>query len=325
MVTPSVCGKHPDGLVMRGCLILFSACITAFSVVGATNSVSAAKVVTLPTESPKEASSDGSIIDYFGEMKGLVQETQDRISGSVYCEFASSYLSTSGSLVDTNPVASQELYGKFDFGEDYGWIDGYLWVISSLYNEQTDLHRDLFFELEYAVRYGYKWRLTKQTYIRTTLGLLADSEIGYPDDDYLYWGPHWVISYENPYITPYVNTLWMLQPKMRGRVVVGVRHPFLFWRRFTVTPFVETVWYDANRYLAKYGAESDQDFFGGGFATERAGLNFRWQINGAWAICASLQQYAVLGHQARASVRSSSAYYARTDLLRGTCGVEYSF
>ena len=60
-------------------------------------------------------------------------------------------------------------------------------------------------------------------------------------------------------------------------------------------------------------------------AADRAGINFRWQINGVWAICASLQQYAVLGHQARASVRSSSAYYARTDLFRGTCGVEYSF
>ncbi len=60
-------------------------------------------------------------------------------------------------------------------------------------------------------------------------------------------------------------------------------------------------------------------------AADRAGINFRWQINGVWAICASLQQYAVLGSQARASVRASSAYYARTDLLRGTCGVECSF
>lgn len=257
--------------------------------------------------------------------EAVLSETSERwFSGSLLCEFASSYLASSGSLCDTRPICSQELDGKLDLRE-YGWIDGYGWIVSSLHDKQKDQHRAAFNEFEGAVRYGYLWQTTETTSVSSQFGWLWNPQIGYPDDDENYNGPVFAQSFENPYLVPYYNGLWLIEPKARGRIRVGVRRSFRIADGWTLRPSIEAVWSDYHRYVAKYGQEPEVSFFDGGFSTERFDLMLRWQIKDSLGVYAQFQQFMVLGRGPRKSVRGKSAYYAKTDWALGIVGVEYSF
>ena len=254
----------------------------------------------------------------------LSEKSERRFRGGLCLEIDSAYLASGGTLCDTMPVSTQELDGLWDLGE-YGWIDGYGWIVSSLHDQQRDAHRSLFYEFEGSIRYGYSWEVSKELSVRTQAGWLWNPQIGFPDDNGNYNGPIAVQSLENPYVVPYYNALWLIQPKSRGRVRLGLRRKFDLAEDWTFTPSIETVWSDSNRFVAKYGEEPRQAFLGGGFATERLDLKFRWQVWEDLAVYAQFQQFTVLGAQPRRAIRKSSTYYAKTDWIIGIIGIEYTF
>ena len=255
---------------------------------------------------------------------GLTVAERRWFRGSVLCEVASAYLASSGALCDTRPVTAQELDWLVDL-ERFGWLDGYGWVISALHDGQHRLHRELFNEFEGAVHYGYSVQTSERTNLKNQFGFLWNPQIGYPNDNGNYWGIHHIHSYDNPYLTPYCNALWMMQPRMMGRIRIGVRHSFQLTDSLSATPSIETVWSDNRRYIAKYGEQPDHAFLGGGFATERFDLTLRWNFTESLAMYAQFRQFMVLGGQTRRVVRARSEYYAKTDLIVGIVGIEYSF
>lgn len=255
----------------------------------------------------------------------LVPEERKWFSGGVLGEFATGYLASSGSLIDTRPVTSQELDWKVDLGE-YGWFDGYGWTISSLHDAQHDLHREVFQEFEGAVCYGYLLETSEKTAVKSSVGWLCNPQIGYYDDHANYWGVLVIQSFENPWLTPYYNLLWLTQPKMRGRIRLGVRHAFRLTETISLMPSVEVVWSDYRRFTAKYGDEPDGfSFLGGGFASERAELKLNWQATKDLAFYVKVQQYMLVDEKAREAVAARSEYYARLDHVIGKFGVEYTF
>ena len=102
-----------------------------------------------------------AMIDYFGEMNELVQKTRARFPGSVYCEVASSSLCTAMRWLTRTLSTPKSFTGNLTSARIMAGSIGTCGQ-SVLSNEHTDLHRALFFELEYAVRYVYKWHLTNR-------------------------------------------------------------------------------------------------------------------------------------------------------------------
>ena len=245
-------------------------------------------------------------------------------SGYASAEVASAYLGSSGAIFDTRPVCSQELGWLFDLGE-YGWIDGYFWTASATHNRQKESHRALFNEIETAICYGQSLRLAKEAVLKAKIGPLWNPPIGYYDSHQNWWGPYAACWLDNPFAVPYMGGLWVLSPEMRGRITFGLRRSFSLSDRFSVTPMVETVWMDRRRYHSRYGADPEDAFAGGSFATMTSGARFSWHVTDRCQAYCRLLMFNVIDSQARSAVRKQDAYYAKCDWPVFRIGVEYSF
>lgn len=246
------------------------------------------------------------------------------VSGYVGAEVASAYLGSGGAIYDTRPISSQEAGWFFDFG-DCGWIDGYFWVVSSLHDRQKERHRMLFNEIETVIRYGQKWRISGDAVLKASAGPLWNPPVGYDGAHRNCWGPSVVVQLDNGFLVPYMNGLWLLAPKMRGRIRFGVRKAFALSDSVTLTPSAEAVWMDRRRFDARYGADPEKAFFGGSFATVTTGLNLSWQITGNCRSYLRFLMFDVIDSQARRAVKKQDAYYAKCDWPIFRLGVEYSF
>ena len=246
------------------------------------------------------------------------------VSGYVGAEVASAYLGSGGAIYDTRPIFSQELGWLFDLG-DYGWIDGYFWVVSSLHDKQHESHRMLFNEIETVIRYGQKWQISDNAALRANFGPLWNPPVGYEASDNNCWGPYASAYLDNPFLVPYANGLWMLTPKNRGRIRFGVRRIFRLADRVSLTPSVETVWMNRRRFDARYGADPEGSFFGGAFATVTTGVNLSWRVTDGCRVYLSFLMFDVVNSQARRALKKQDAYYAKCDWPVFRMGAEYSF
>lgn len=239
-------------------------------------------------------------------------------------DFASAYLSSSGRICDTRPVASQELDFKYSFG-DNDWVDGYGWIVSSLHDRQHESHRELFNEFEGSVMYGHSFRPTERTKFICRVGALWNPTLGYHPACWEYWGPRVALRFDNPWVVPYLDALWLLRPEKKGRVKLGLNRAFKLTDTLTLTPSVETVWNDGVRFESSYGAAPDSPVFGGAFTALTTGLRLDWQVSEAVSLYVRYRQLDVFNPQARKSNKESSSYYVKNDYPVFSAGVTWSF
>ena len=242
----------------------------------------------------------------------------------VGAELASAYLGSSGAIYDTRPIFSQETGWFFDFG-DSGWIDGYFWIVSSLHNRQHESHRVLFSEYETTICYGQTWQMSKKVSLKAKIGPLWNPAIGYWDSHNNYWGPYLGVNIDNPIVVPYAKGLWLLAPKMRGRICFGLRRNFALSERWDFTPMIETVWMDRRRFSSRYGSNPGDAFFGGSFATVTTGARVTWKMTENLQTYFRFLMFDVVNSQARKALNKQDAYYAKSDWPVFRLGVEYSF
>lgn len=245
-------------------------------------------------------------------------------SGYIGAEIASAYLGSGGAIYDTRPIASQEVGWFFDFG-DYGWIDGYFWIVSSLHNRQRESHRVLFNEYETVICYGQKWEISERAKIKAKIGPLWNPPIGYYDSHNNCWGPYISVQLDNPVVIPYMSGLWLLAPRMRGRMRFGLQKKFAICDDLDIVPMIETVWMDRRRFDSRYGEDPEKAFMGGSFATMTAGARLTWRVTDDLQAYFRFLMFDVINSQARSAVKKQDAYYAKCDWPVFRIGVEYSF
>lgn len=245
-------------------------------------------------------------------------------SGYFATEFASAYLISGGAIYDTHPVASQELGWLFDFG-DYGWIDGYFWMVSALDNKQSDSHRMFLNELEMTVCYGRTWRITEKISLSSKVGPLWNPPIGYDDLHQNYWGPYFVFQLDNPIASAYVSGLWLVAPEDRGRIRFGLTRTFALTPALSLSPMLETVWMDRHYYYSRYGEYPDAGIFNGAYATITSGARLTWKITDHFNFYFRFSMFDVVNDQARKAVKKQDAYYAKRDWPVFRIGAEYTF
>lgn len=245
-------------------------------------------------------------------------------SGSLDVQVASAFLSSTG-LHDTCPVTTQMGYVKVDF-EEWGFIDGYGWIISALHDKQHDRHRAAFNEFEGAIQYGYDWWFREGWRLRTKIGPYWDPAIGYRHGANNLWGPYLTQSLDNPYVTSYLAALQIVAPERKGRIKLGLKKSFPLGEKVEVTPFAEALWMDARRFSSKYGDTPEKSrVFGGAFATLQTGVRTSYAMTENMKLTFQFIQYDVINGQARRSIRRSDRYYAKRDWPVVRIGVSYSF
>ncbi|MBQ3287893.1 MAG: hypothetical protein IJH50_00610 [Kiritimatiellae bacterium] len=246
-------------------------------------------------------------------------------TGRLSAEFETAYLSSSGTLCDTRPTALQNLDWAVHLG-DYGRLYGYDCFLSMLHDRQHELHRPAFNEFEGGVFYGYDWRLSENVTFFNGAGGVWNPLFGYRNghDDTL-WEFRYFQSLENPYVTPYWDTLTLIEPSQWTRLRFGVRRDFDLTETLTLSAWADGVWGCKRRFAARYGDEPYHQFLGGAFCTSIVGLQLSWRFAEGWCVYVKVRQFDTINQQARRAEKRKSAYYARRDIAIGTIGVAYEF
>ena len=248
-----------------------------------------------------------------------------RFSGRLFAEFETAYLSSSGTLCDTKPTALQNLDWTIQFG-DYGKLYGYGAFLSMMHDQQHELHRPAFNEFEGGVFYGYDWRLSENVTLFNGAGGVWNPLFGYRNgyDDTL-WEFRYFQSLENPYLTPYWDTLTLIEPSQWTRLRFGVRREFALSETVSLLAWVDGVWGCKRRFAARYGDYPERRFLDGAICTSIVGLQLSWRFAESWSVYAKVRQFDTLNHQARQAEKRKSIYWARCDITIGTIGVAYEF
>ena len=212
--------------------------------------------------------------------------------------FESAYMSSSGRLSYTKPVAEQ--WGIVSVRhEDFGWIATDAWLCSALNDQSDDVHRRAFYCYEGTVSYGNAVRFTDDVALSAWGGMIWDWLGGYKSDVGTPFG--WICDFKlsSPYVTPYLNGIGFIEHSTWVRVRLGVNHQFEIVENVTLTPFLEATWGDPARYRSNFGKETDGDFLGGSLMFASFGVFGEWKFHDPFYLWARYRQYMLVDPDAR--------------------------
>lgn len=234
------------------------------------------------------------------------------VTGGARAYFESAYLSSSGTLSYTKPVAEQVAWLKADFS-DYGYalVDG--WLCSAM-NGQTDhVHRRWFYCYEGTARYGYVLGFTENLRLDTNGGLLWDWLGGYENHP---GTPLAILAMQhlrNPVITPYWNLLHRFDDNRYMRIRTGVEHVFKPVDSVKLTPYIEGIWGDASRYKRIYGDSPSYRFLNGAYMAGVAGLLAEWSFTENLYLWGRFRQFLTINQAARSLAHKRNTLVHHTD------------
>ena len=242
-------------------------------------------------------------------------------TGQLSSEFENAYLSTSGTLCDTRPTSLQNLDWDLSLGR-YGHFWGYGAFLSMLHDKQSDLHRMAFNEFETGVFYGYDWKLNDDFIFSQSAGGVWNPLFGYRHgNDETLWEYRYFQSLENPWLTPFWDILGMISPTPDwARIRFGVRRTFALGESFLLTPTLEAVWGDGDRFSVRYGEKPNDEFLNGALVTTTAGIKLEWRLTERWSVWAKVRQLDTINHQARRLEKAKTVYWAKPDYTIFTLG-----
>ncbi len=254
----------------------------------------------------------------------LAETNRVTISGGARAYFESAYMSSSGTLSYTKPVAEQTAWLDVGLG-DFGYLTTDGWLCSAL-NGQTDhVHRRAFYCYEGTARYGYALDLPWKMQLDTNAGLLWDWLGGYESHPGTPLAILAIQRLRNPVLTPYWNLLHRFDDNRYVRIRTGVEHSFSVARLVKITPFAEAVWGDASRYRRIYGASPSYEFLNGAYMTAMVGMTGEWRFYGGWYLWLRFRQFLTINPVARSLAHKSSKILHHTDQSIYGLGLGYRF
>ena len=224
--------------------------------------------------------------------------------------FESGYISSSGRLGYTKPVAEQTAYLKLQH-RDWGYLATDGWLCSALNDQTDDVHRREFYCYEGTFTYGNGLLLADDVSLTGWGGMIWDWLGGYRSDVGAPYG--WICEFrmKNPYLTPYLNGLGFIEHSTWVRVRAGLNHEFRITESVTLTPFAEATWGDPARYKANYGGETDGDFLGGSLMFASAGFLTEWTFLDPFYLWGRYRQFMLVDPDARTLVDNSDSPTAK--------------
>ena len=235
------------------------------------------------------------------------------VSGGARAYFETAYMSSSGTLSYTKPVAEQVAWLNGNLG-DFGYLTMDGWLCSILNSETDDIHRRAFYCYEGTIRYGYALRFTDSVRLDTNGGLLWDWLGGYKQTDP--GTPLAILAMQhlrNPILTPYWNLLHRFDDNRYVRIRCGVEQPFTILESVTLRPYVESIWGDASRYKRIYGASPSYCFLNGAYMVGVAGLIAEWRFSEHWYLWGRFRQFVTVNPAARSLAHKRDSVIHHTD------------
>jgi len=227
------------------------------------------------------------------------EEGIPKLSGGARAYFESAYISSTGKLGYTRPVAEQYLDLKADFGR-FGWVRTDAWIISDLTGQQQATHRCAMYCYEGTLVYGYDLRINEKLSLSSFGGILWDWLGGYKNYAGIPICWHAAQRLDNKFLTPYWNGLGLMTDGDKWhRIRVGVDHPFIISPTITLTPYVDFTFGNEARFRANYGGDPQSRILMGMPMFSMSGIILKWKFWNEWYLWGRYRHMFVIDPRAR--------------------------
>jgi len=240
-------------------------------------------------------------------------------------EVRSTYVSL-GKIVEDRPMQVTFVRGGIDAG-DFGRFGIRNWDVSSLTDRRHDAHRHALYHTEFGPTWQYDLKFRKDCWLVSDLTRSWTMYRGFDDrasNKTYHW---WQVdqSLENPYLVPF----YRLRRCFRGNdylyFKVGARRRFSVVGGLYVTPSVFAEGGNSRNNRRVLGAKPDGDRWSSGVSSVSFRLELGWKACENVTAFAFVEQYEVVGGEARRANADSSYRCAHNDWTHGGVGLKIAF
>ncbi|MBR4170169.1 MAG: hypothetical protein IKR48_00800 [Kiritimatiellae bacterium] len=243
-------------------------------------------------------------------------------------EIRSTYVSL-GKLVEDRPMQITSLRAGYDT-ETFGRFGVRNWDVSSLTDRRSDVHQHAIYHWEFGPTWDYGLKLADDWKLNTDItrswtiyrGFRAD----YERSEFTSWW--WQIdqSLENPYLVPFYRIRRTFHPNDWMYFKSGVRKRIELWKGLYVTPSVFVEGGNGRNLKRVLGHNRcDDDWGNGGVSSATARLELGWKFNQYITLFTFVEQYEIVGHDARTTNGASTYRCAHNDWTLGGAGLRIKF
>jgi len=244
-------------------------------------------------------------------------------------EVRTTYVSL-GKIVEDRPLQVTDTRIGFDTG-DFGRFGIRNWEVSSLSGRRSDAHRHACYHSEfgptwqYDINFAEDWRLKSDLTRSWTLYRGFRKQYESSNRSYDWWQLDQ--SLENPYLVPFYRIRRCTHGRDFLYFKAGLRRKIpLFLECLSVTPSVFAEGGNARGFKRTFGKNIDGSGWGGGGVSS---ISFRlelgWRIADYLSAYAYVEQYDVVGGNARRTNAASTFRCAHNDWTHGGFGLRLRF
>ena len=268
---------------------------------------------------------------FFGIIHGMFSLIATSLIAPVFFEFApevrSAYQSL-GKIIEDHPMQVTFARVGVDTGT-FGKFGIRNWDVSSLSDRRADIHRHALYHTELGVSWQYDLELPWNWRLKTDLAIASWTFYrGFEDADSnkdYRW--HQIDqSLENPYIVPFYRLRRCVEGSDYLYFKAGFRRRFNFFEDYYLTPSVYVEGGNSRNHRRVLGKNVTGDDWGYGGVSS---INFR--LEGGWRICGNVtafvfvDQYEIVGSDARDSIAASTNKCVHNDLTIAGIGFRMNF
>lgn len=240
-------------------------------------------------------------------------------------EVRSTYQSL-GKIVEDRPMQVTSVRFGYDT-ERFGRFGIRNWDVSSLTDRRHDAHRHALYHTEFGPTWDFDYSFTDDLKLKTSLTRSWTMYRGFNNsksDRTYHW---WQIdqSLENPYLVPFYRARKCFRGNDYFYFKVGLRRKFSIFTNFFFTPSVFAEGGSSRNFERVIGKRLDVKHWDDGVSSVSVRLEFSWKYSEMMSLFAYVEQYEVVGSDARRTNGLSSYRCAHNDWTHGGVGVRLSF
>lgn len=231
-----------------------------------------------------------------------------------------------GKIVEDRPMQVTSLRAGWDSGM-FGRFGVRNWDVSSLTDRNADVHRHALYHTEFGPTWQYDWEIVKGWTIKSDATYSWSVMRGYENEanNKTYQWVQIDQSLENPYVVPFYRLRSCFIGSDYLYFKIGTRRRFTVWRSLYVTPSVFVEGGDGRNLRRVFG----ENVVGDGWSAGAGSVSFRlesgWAFNEMFSVFAYVEQYEVVGSDARDTNAASSSKCVHNDWTHGGVGVRMRF
>ena len=240
-------------------------------------------------------------------------------------EVRSTYVSL-GKIMEDRPMQVTLVRAGYDAGA-FGRFGIRNWDVSSLTGRRSGEHRHALYHTEFGPTWQYDLKFTDDWYLANDLTRSWTMYRGFKADasnrTYHWWQIEQAL--ENPYVVPF----WRLRRCFRGSdyfyFKAGIRRRFPVYEGISVVPSVFTEGGSSRCQRRILGERLDGDAWYDGVSSVSFRLELRMRVCDCLTAFAYVEQYEIVGGEARRNIDERPFRCAHSDWTHGGIGVRARF